>query len=211
MTSATPSHAGSTRIVLVRHGEPDDAARGRCHGRLDVALSARGYEQMRRARRLLRHTPLSVIYSSPSRRARASADVLADRRRPVRLDDRLREIDFGELEGLAYDDIARRFPGTYREWMDRPTDVVFPGGESFAAMASRVRGALDHIRQAHEGEAVAVVSHGGVNRIAVAAALELPPRRIFRLDQAYACVNVIDYLGDEPLVRVVNAVAGRRC
>ena len=212
MTTDPPLHGRSARIVLVRHGEPDDAVRGRCYGRLDVGLSPRGYEQMRRARRLLRQTPLSVIYSSPRRRALESAGVLADPQRRVTVDDRLREIDFGEFEGMSYDEIARRFPDAYRDWMDRPTDVVFPGGESFAAMASRVRDALEQIRRAHAGgETVAVVAHGGVNRIALATALELPPRRLFRLDQAYGCVNVIDYLGDEPLVRLVNAGAGRQC
>lgn len=89
--------------------------------------------------------------------------------------------------------------------MTRPTDVVFPGGESFATMSARVREALEQIRRKHPGETVVTVSHGGVKRVALAQALDLDPRRIFRLAQVYACVNVIDYASGEPVVLVMNA------
>jgi broad specificity phosphatase PhoE len=158
----------------------------------------------------LRDQTIGAIYSSPRRRAIESAALLATRR-PVCVDDGLREIDFGEFEGLTYDDIARRYSDKYEEWMNRPTDVVFPGGDSFGAMAARVCGALEHIRDVHRGETVAIVSHGGVNRIALAAALDLEPHRIFRLDQAYACINVVDHAGDEPLVRVINGMGWPEC
>ena len=211
MTTWVHPHSGTTRLVFVRHGEPDQSVRGRCYGGLDVGLSARGRMQMRRARGLLRDVTCSAIYSSPKRRALESASVLAGHRASVTVDHRLREMDFGDFEGLTYEDIAERFPEKYHEWMNRPTEVTFPAGENFTAMADRVRDAVDHIRGAHRGETIVIVSHGGVNRIALAAALELDPSRIFRLDQAYACVNVIDYLSDEPLVRLINGVAQRPC
>jgi alpha-ribazole phosphatase/probable phosphoglycerate mutase len=205
MSVERPGQASDlTRLVLVRHGEPDASVRGRCYGRLDPALSPRGHEQMRTVKRLLRGLPLSKVYSSPRRRALESARHLAPARSNTIVDDRLREIDFGELEGLTYDEIAAGFPETYDTWMRHPTDVVFPGGESFRAMTGRVREALDELRRAHGGRPVVVVSHGGVNRIAIGHALGLEPARIFRLDQGHGCVNVIDFFGDEPLVRVIN-------
>jgi alpha-ribazole phosphatase len=194
----------TTRLILLRHGEPDAVVRGRCYGRLDPGLSPRGRAQMRNIWLQLDHQPLSATYSSPARRAVESASLRGSAVPALRIDEGLCEIDFGEFEGLAYCEIEKRYPDTYSEWMTRPTDVTFPGGESFAAMAVRVRDALDRIRAAHAGETVAIVSHGGVNRIALAAALDLEPRRIFRLAQAYACINVIDYVGAEPLIRLVN-------
>jgi alpha-ribazole phosphatase/probable phosphoglycerate mutase len=195
MTNCVPPAAGATRIILVRHGEPDDSVRGRCYGRLDPGLSPRGREQMQRAWLLLHDEPLTAIYSSPRRRAVESASLRPTENPAVTVDDRLREIDFGAFEGLAYDEIAKRFPEKYEEWMSRPTEVSFPGGERFGEMSARV---LE-------------MSHGGTNRVVLAAALDLDPRRIFRLDQAYAGVNVIDYIGDEPLVRVINAIAPFPC
>jgi alpha-ribazole phosphatase/probable phosphoglycerate mutase len=205
MNVEQPGQASNlTRLVLVRHGEPDDSVRGRCYGRLDPGLSPRGEEQMRTVKRLLRGLPISRVYSSPRRRALESARLLAPARIDTVVDDRLREIDFGELEGLMYDEIATRFPGTYAEWMRHPTVVVFPGGEPFPAMSGRVRDALDELRRAHSGELVVVVSHGGVNRIVLAHALGLEPAWIFRLDQGHGCVNIIDFFGDDALVRAIN-------
>jgi alpha-ribazole phosphatase/probable phosphoglycerate mutase len=211
MTNCVPPAEGATRIILVRHGEPDDSVRGRCYGRLDPGLSPRGREQMQRAWLLLHDEPLTAIYSSPRRRAVESASLRPTENPAVTVDDRLREIDFGAFEGLAYDEIAKRFPEKYEEWMSRPTEVSFPGGERFGEMSTRVLEMIDRIRRIHRGETVAAMSHGGTNRIVLAAALDLDPRRIFRLDQAYAGVNVIDYIGDEPLVRVINAIAPFPC
>jgi broad specificity phosphatase PhoE len=203
-----PPDPEALRLILLRHGEPDETVRGRCYGRLDPGLSPRGREQMRQTWMLLASQHAAAIYSSPSRRALESANVRAVPSPTV--DDRLREIDFGAFEGLTYSEISTRYPEMYHEWMTQPTSVMFPSGESFATMSARVRDGLDWIRRRHSRETIVVVSHGGVNRIALAQALDLDPRRIFRLAQAYACVNVIDYLGDEPMVRVMN-VTVRPC
>ena len=207
MTPLALPLAAATRIVLVRHGEPDNRVRGRCYGRLDIGLSTRGREQVRRTQHLLSEVPFTTIYSSPRRRALESAKLLAADQSAVEVDDRLREIDFGAFEGLTYKEIARRFPEKYAEWMHRPTDVMFPDGETFGAMAARVGDAFEDLRRAHAGQAILAVSHGGVNRVVLAAALGLDACRIFRLDQAYACVNVIDFFAHEPVVRLVNGVA----
>jgi alpha-ribazole phosphatase len=200
-----PPAAGTTRLILLRHGEPDETVHGRCYGRLDPGLSRRGHEQMRHAWLLLENQPAAAIYSSPSCRAVESANLRAVNTPAAAVDDRLREIDFGAFEGLTYREISARYPEKHNEWMTQPTNVVFPGGESFATMPARVRDGLDQIRRLHSGETVVAVSHGGVNRVALAQALDLDPRHIFKLAQAYACVNVIDYVGDEPVVRVMNA------
>jgi alpha-ribazole phosphatase len=206
MTIALPPKGdGTTRLILLRHGEPDETVHGRCYGRLEPGLSQRGREQMRQAWLLLGNQYPSAVYSSPRRRAIESTALRSIDTPVAAVDERLREIDFGSFEGLTYDEIATRDPQQYAQWMTRPTEVMFPDGESFATMATRVREALEQIRRQHSGETVVAVSHGGVNRVALAHALDLDPRRIFRLAQAYACVNVIDYAGGESVVLVMNA------
>ncbi len=206
MTIALPPRGTrTTRLILLRHGEPDEIVHGRCYGRLDPGLSHRGREQMRQAWLLLGSQRPSAIYSSPSRRAVESAALRSIDAPAAALDERLGEIDFGAFEGLTYDEISAHYPQQYQQWMTRPTDVVFPDGESFATMSVRVREGIEQIRRRHPGETVVAVSHGGVNRIALAHALDLDPCRIFRLAQAYACVNVIDYAGGESVVLVMNA------
>jgi alpha-ribazole phosphatase len=215
MTIALPPRGdGTTRLILLRHGEPDETVHGRCYGRLDPGLSHRGREQMRQAWLLLDSQSPTAIYSSPGRRAVESTALRSIDAPAAVVDERLREIDFGAFEGLTYDEISTRYPRKYAQWMTRPTDVAFPDGESFATMSGRVREALEQIRRKHSGETVVIVSHGGVNRVALAQALDLDPGRIFSLAQVYGCVNVIDYSGGEAVVLVVNAAVQplvRRC
>jgi broad specificity phosphatase PhoE len=83
--------------------------------------------------------------------------------------------------------------------------VSFPGGESFADLRLRVLAATEEIRARHRGRGVALVAHGGVTRAIVAASLSMPDEALFRLDQAYGAVSVVDWLGETPILRVLNA------
>jgi broad specificity phosphatase PhoE len=207
---ALPDRAAATRVVLVRHAATDDSMRGRCYGRLDVALSPRGIRQAAALAAALGELGLAAVYTSPLARAADTARPIAAALalEPVVVE-ALRELDFGEVEGLAYDEIEAERPELFRAWMDDPARVRFPGGESLACLRARVLPALAGIRTIHERETVAVVAHGGVIRLALAEALGLTDGAIFRLDLAEGGVSVVDWLDDVPIVRVVNAAAAR--
>ena len=190
-----PPHGDATRLLLVRHAESDRAAHGRCYGRLEVDLSPEGRRQAGELAAALGELSLAAVYSSP----------LAHGLEPA-VDDDLREIDFGELEGLTYEEIEAERPEVFRAWMETPTSVRFPGGESFADLRARVLRAAGAIRERHAGEAAALVAHGGVVRVVLADALGLADDAVFRLDQAYGGLSVVDWVGGVPVVRVVNAV-----
>lgn len=197
----------SFRLVLFRHAEPNEEVRELCYGKLDVGLSERGRRQAKALARLASELDLQALYASPRLRARETASELecATGLEPV-VDDRLSEMDFGLLEGTSYAEARRRYPEVYEVWMTRPTAVEFPEGESFSRMRARVREALVAIRERHSDATVGVVSHGGVNRIALADALALPKESLFRLGQSYGAINVIDYYSEVPVVGLVNGV-----
>jgi alpha-ribazole phosphatase len=195
----------TTRVWLVRHGEPA-GVRGRCYGKLDVGLSGAGRVQMERTAACLQAEHLDAIYASPRVRTVESARILASSHAcGVQEDGGLCEIDFGDFEGLNYDEIAARYPGLYRQWMESPTDVEFPHGESFAAMRLRVLRAFEAIRKSNEGRTAAIVTHGGVIRILLAWALEMPDRNLFRLAQDYAAMNLLAWVDDVPILQSMNA------
>ena len=193
------------RWVLIRHGEPEASVKGRCYGKLDVGLSDSGRAQMARVVEAFKAstTTLDAVYTSPRRRAREGAEMLSGDGE-ISVDRRLSEINFGELEGLTYDEAAEQFPHVYQRWMREPTEVKFPGGESFAEMKQRVLDAISVIRDAHSQQTIAIVSHGGVNRIVLAEALGIEARRIFHLDQSHAGVNIVDDFDDYSVVRLMN-------
>ena len=190
-----------SRLILVRHCEPEDDARGLCYGRLDIGLSDAGREHAQRLAAGLARLEWDAVYASPRVRARETAHAVAGAR-DVLVDEGLRELDFGELEGRSYDEIAASDPELYRAWMERPTTVSFPGGESFADLKVRALESLERIRAAHE--AAVVVTHGGVLRAGLAAWLSMPDEAIFRLDQRYGGVTIVDWLDGVPLVRLMN-------
>lgn len=195
----------ATRLYLVRHAAPALEA-GCCYGALDVGLSDEGREQARLLAEALGAAPLAAVYTSPLERARQTAAEIASRHNLVpRQRSGLAEIDFGEFEGRPYDEIAATHPDTYAVWMSLPTEVEFPGGERFADFTRRVRETSRDVRLAHEGEEVALVTHGGPIRIVVADALAMPTSALFRLDQSLAGLSVIDWINGSPILRLLNA------
>jgi broad specificity phosphatase PhoE len=205
-----PQQGAATRLVLVRHAEPDGAALGRvCGARTDVPLGPAGRAHADRLATALSAEPLAAVYASPLTRALETALPLAHAHglEPVLAED-LRELDFGEVDGLRFEEIETGHPELFRAWMDAPETVRFPGGESLDDLRARVLPAVARIRSRHGGEAAAVVAHAGVLRVVLADALGLTDGALFRLDQVHGGVSVVDWLGETPVVRVVNAAAG---
>jgi alpha-ribazole phosphatase len=195
----------TTCFWLIRHGEPEEAARQRCYGRLDLGLSPHGREQVALAAEYLRRDPPTVIVASPLRRTSDSAAIVAAACGCFyETNPGLREIHFGDFEGLTYDEIAARYPETFREWMEKPTQVRFPNGENFAGMRTRVLEAFFEIARRRAGETIGIVSHGGVIRILIAWALQVPDDCLFRIAQDYAAINRIELADGVPSVKMMN-------
>jgi broad specificity phosphatase PhoE len=190
-------------LLLVRHAEPEGDAHGRVYGSLDVGLSDAGRGHALRLAESLGRFDFTAVYTSPRRRALETAEPIAALRRlaPV-VEPDLREIDFGALEGRRYDEIERSEPELFRAWMETPTAVRFPGGESFDDLRARALRALDSIRRRQP--AAVVVTHGGVVRAGLAAWLEMPSSAIFRIAQDYCCLTVVEWIDETPVVRLVN-------
>jgi broad specificity phosphatase PhoE len=201
-----PLQGGTARLVLVRHCEPEESIAGRAYGALDPPLSAEGRSRAERLAETLGALELAAVYASPLRRALETATPIAARHDlRAQVHEGLREIDFGELEGERYDDLERARPEVFRTWMEDPTGVAFPGGESFAEVRKRALAAAGEIRMRHPGATVALVAHGGVTRAIIAASLEMPDHALFRLDQPYGALSVVEWFGATPVLRVLNA------
>ncbi|MBE1536548.1 histidine phosphatase family protein [Actinomadura algeriensis] len=164
-----------SRLVLVRHGETEWHAENRYAGVSDVALTVRGREQARRlAAWALGARPDAVWASDLSRARLTAAAPAAALGTDVRVDGRLRELDFGEGEGLTRADMDRAFPGALRAFLADPVAAHLPGGEDPARAADRFTAALHDIASAHAGGRVLVVAHSTAIRLALCALLGVP-------------------------------------
>jgi broad specificity phosphatase PhoE len=150
------------RLVMLRHGETVGNSSVRFHGAADVPLSDAGRAQLRAAARGLRQEFFDLVVASPLRRSWEGAAVVAGGA-PVRIEDGLREIDFGRWEGLSAPEIESRDPVLYREWRARKPGFEYPGGELRADFQRRVMQAFDRI-EASGAESVLLVGHKGVIR-----------------------------------------------
>jgi alpha-ribazole phosphatase len=184
-----------TAFTLIRHGKP--AVTGICYGSLDISLSDEGLQQASAVAAELAPETFAAIYTSPLRRCAEMARMLAEGREcPLVTLAALREIDFGRFEGKAFDDLAREYPDIYRRWMEAPTEVEFPGGESYADLRRRVLGAANELRVRHAGQSVAVVTHGGVIRTLLAEVQGLDPRHMFELEVPYGAIRRVTLPSD---------------
>jgi broad specificity phosphatase PhoE len=89
--------------------------------------------------------------------------------------------------------------------MEQPTEVEFSNGESFTLMRSRVPKAVAALLDRHAGQSIALVTHGGVIRIALAEALSILPVNILRIARRYGAVNLVQFLGSHPIGELINA------
>jgi broad specificity phosphatase PhoE len=147
-------------IFLVRHGQTDWNAERRWQGHADPPLNERGRAEARVLADRLAGRGLRRVYSSDLERARETAEIVgAALRLPVKLDERLREVDVGEWSGLTLTEVEERFPDGFRRRREGGTG--WAEGEPFDVMAERVLAALRDLAGRHGDEPVIVVTHGG--------------------------------------------------
>lgn len=155
-------------ILLARHGETDwNVPPRRIQGRLDVPLNDRGREQARELAAVAAGHPIETIWSSDQSRARETAEIVAAELgiEGPRIDARLAEADWGDWQGLPYDEIAQQAHELSEHWRNSQPERRFPGGESLQDHMDRTWAALDDI--AAEGRTALVVCHGGTIRCAL--------------------------------------------
>ena len=186
-----------TRIHLIRHGQVCGFETRRYNGQADVALTDLGIEQSKAYAEHLKISPLTAVYSSDLSRSAYGAGLIAANRDLVPLQDaRLRELHIGAWEGLTWDEIKQRWPLEWQARLDDLVQVAPPGGESLQQMADRIRHVLAELLKKHQGEEVALVAHGGVNRVILLDAIGAPLTQMFHIEQSYGCRNIIDYFAD---------------
>ena len=201
--SSPDAPAATCRVLLVRHATAE--GNGRFLGQLDVPLASAARQELRLLGEKCSAHPVSAIYASDLRRARETAEAIA---RPcgiaVELRPELREMHFGEWEGLEWDEIVQRFPRLAKLWMERFPHQAIPGAEPVREFRKRVAAVMGEIAGANRGKCALVVTHAGVIRFVLGKVLGVPARNVFRLAQDPCAMNIIDYFEHGATVRCIN-------
>jgi 2,3-bisphosphoglycerate-dependent phosphoglycerate mutase len=181
------------RLILVRHGETDSNKASLALGRDDLDLNETGRWQAQRLAEALQCQSIVAVYSSPLRRALATARAIAERHHlSVELDEGLIEMDIGEMEGLTFQQVRERYPQFLQVWLGgRAAYEPMPGGERLLDVQERAWQALERICAAWSQETVAVVTHNFVLLTILCRVLGLELADFRRLRHNVAAVSVL--------------------
>ncbi|SDT34347.1 probable phosphomutase, MSMEG_4193 family [Pseudarthrobacter equi] len=202
-------------VILVRHGRTTANASGILAGRAaGVGLDQTGLEQAAFAGDRLAVLPLAGVVSSPLERCRETARLILDRQAgspaaPVESD--LTECDYGQWQGRKLSDLATE--DLWGAVQSQPSTVVFPGGESMAAMQARSVAAIRRHDAAFEaghgpGAVWVAVSHGDVIKSILADALGMHLDLFQRINVGPASISIVHYGPARPSVYATNTDAG---
>jgi alpha-ribazole phosphatase len=194
-----------TRLYLVRHGQVINFSTGVLNGHNNVDLSDLGIRQMESAAARLKNEDLAAVYCSDLTRSARGAEIIAREHDLVPVSSSLlRELDFGLWAGLTYAEIQERYPGTLEERKKRFVDYRVPGGESIRDLTGRVIPTVREIVTEYHRKQIALIAHGGVNRLILADAMNLDLHNFYLIEQDYGCLNIVDYYHDLAVVKLIN-------
>ena len=195
-----------TKLYLTRHGQILGYENFPVNGSTDVDLTDVGLLQMENLSERLRLVPIEAIYSSDLKRSVRGAQTIARHHNAtLHVVPELREMGFGDWEGLTLSEIRERFP---EELESRKADIVNfcppGGGESIEQLARRVIPCHEKILENQKGKLFFILGHAMVNRVILCHTLGLDLSRLFHLQQDYGCLNIIEYYPDSTQLKLLN-------
>ena len=199
---AAPS---ATRLLLIRHAEVEELYQGVFGGRIDMELSPRGHEQAAALAKWLYQKPLAAIYASPMKRVQQTlAPLLVNGApKPVILSD-LRELDFGDWTGLAWEEVQTKFGVSPFSWLEQLECNGIANAECGEILQDRVEPCLRQILAAHSGQHVAVFCHGGIIRVLLGILLRWPLSRMGAFEIEYASLTQVLVFPQKAELQLLN-------
>ncbi|MDD5561314.1 MAG: histidine phosphatase family protein [Candidatus Omnitrophica bacterium] len=196
----------TTRLILIRHGVTEWNKQKRYCGCKNIGLSNHGKAQAMQLRNRFNGFGFDKIYCSDRKRALQTRAILFGKADFTKVKN-LREIDFGVFEGLRHDEVLKKYPKLYKEWLADPYKARIPQAEQMRVFKKRVDGTIKGILQANRGKTIALVCHGGVIGIFVSGILK--NRSFWKFVPSPASVTVVEYNKNKLRLKKFNQIQGR--
>ena len=180
-------------LLLVRHGEIPSNINKIYAGISPEGLTSNGLIQAEEVAEKLKSCNIHHLYSSPIQRARQTAEIIGKRiHRSVVVKDAFREMELGPWEGLAEDDIVKKYKEEWKIWQNRPDELQLPGRETLEDLLKRVLTGVSKIYLDMAGRNVVIVTHVAIIRVlrlwhakkslGLYKAIHVPNAKIFRME-----------------------------
>lgn len=200
-----------TTVLLIRHAVNDFVKTGKLAGWTpEVHLNEDGLAQAAALGERLADAPLRALYSSPLERAIETAEAVQKYhpKLPIQLNEGVKEMNYGEWQGMALSDLRRR-----KLWsvvQQTPSRVTFPGGEAFVAAQTRAVQAIEQAVLKHPAQLIAFFSHSDMIKMILTYYMGSPLDSFQRLDIATASVSTVQLGHSSPYILSVNDVSHLR-
>ncbi|SEJ27983.1 alpha-ribazole phosphatase [Propionispira arboris] len=180
-------------IYVVRHGETEYNRRKVYFGWSDICLNETGRKQCITLKEELTYVKFDEIWASPSIRTMETAKIIT-RGQALKIEDRFRELNFGEWEGLHYLTIEKQYPVEWKAWGDDWQHYCLPGGESFMDFYERVKNAWNELKsqvvRQKEIKNVLLTVHGGTLKVITLLEKKLPLKAYWQIKFPLATYDI---------------------
>ena len=190
------------KLTLIRHTALQVAS-GVCYGQSDIDVAASFADELNALKLKLAESDFDAIYTSPLQRCTKLADGLVGtfNKGATLVDDRLKELHFGDWEMQTWDSILREI---FDEWAHNYANLAPPNGETFSQLQQRGVSFLEDALQKHSGGNIVVVTHGGMIRALIAHVLNMPLKGLFRFTIDHGSVTQLEFGESVPKVHFIN-------
>ncbi len=181
------------RLILIRHGKTATDNPEKCHGFTDIDLSEEGYRQAEKLAVRFKGEKIDAIYSSTLKRGAATAGIIAASHNiEITGAPELNEVNFGEIEGITFEEACGLYPDVTELWRCGSTKLCFPAGETFTEFSTRVNSFLKRLEAHRDEDTIMLVGHGGPYKVLVCSLLGLPLDHYWQFRFGMSSVSIID-------------------
>ncbi len=194
-------------LYLIRHGETIWNCEKKTQGCTDIKLTKKGLMQAELLGDRLKRSnkEFNNIYTSTLNRCTETAKIIGDRLNlSIKKLYSLRELEFGNWEGLTIDEINRKFPDAYLSWRNKPHKTQIPNGESLVKLQNRCLKAVNKIINEEKNGNVIIVSHGTAIKTILLGILGLDLKHFYKITLNNASLNIIELREYGPVLVKLN-------
>ena len=193
------------KLYLIRHGETNLNQKGVYYGWTDVPLCSKGEKQIKQLRNIFPQKAWDCIISSPLQRAIQTVKLLQlPSNIPWVMEERLKEIHFGQWEGKRYETIQKEDPIHWKRWINHWQVVAPPKGESYLELYSRVESWLLECVEKHKNQEILVISHQGCLRIILSILLGLGKEGYWHFSFESGAYSFVEYKDRHCIIHKMN-------
>ena len=210
-----------TKVYLIRHAEAEGNIFRRAHGQYNGLIIGRGYRQIEKLRERFDGISIDAVYSSDLTRTSVTASAIYEPKNlPLIKDERLREVNMGEWEDVAWGDLETREPEMMKYFNNDPVRWSVRGSEQHSKVTLRMTECISEIAARHEGESIALFSHGFAIRSFISGIMGVPSHEVKKVplcdNTAVALLSyekgrfTIEYQGDNSHVPIEDSTFARQ-